>query len=286
MKLVWFLIAVAMASLASAAPQPAMAADRVAECRAAPYRQFDFWLGTWTVRNAKGKVLGQNVVTREQGGCVILERWSGASGVRGTSVNTFDATTGRWREIWVDSTGGAMLLRGGASASGMQMSGEIPDPRGGTVADRIEWTHLDGGIIRQHLSESVDGGRTWKDVFDGYSTRDSVAKTVARNILTQRLPDLNGDALTLHLVDVTYPPGGSSTPHSHPCPVTVYVTSGALRERIAGGATEVFTAGQSFYEPPNTAHSISANASTQEPARFIAAFLCDKQTELSIKEHR
>ena len=43
------------------------------------------------------------------------------------------------------------------------------------------------------------------------------------------LPPLDGARLQVTTVEVTYPPGGSSAPHSHPCPVVGYVIAGAVR---------------------------------------------------------
>jgi hypothetical protein len=36
---------------------------------------------------------------------------------------------------------------------------------------RITWTPLPDGRVRQHWESTTDGGRTWSTVFDGYYTR-------------------------------------------------------------------------------------------------------------------
>jgi quercetin dioxygenase-like cupin family protein len=104
-----------------------------------------------------------------------------------------------------------------------------------------------------------------------------------RIVFSQELPRLDANHLKLTTVEVTYPPGGSSTPHSHPCPVIGYVLHGAVRMQVKGGPALVYRPGDSFYEAPNGVHLISANASAKEPAVFLAYFICDHSGPLSVK---
>jgi quercetin dioxygenase-like cupin family protein len=99
-----------------------------------------------------------------------------------------------------------------------------------------------------------------------------------------RLPPLDGGHLTTALVEVRYGPGGSSAPHHHPCPVVGYVVEGALRTRVQGEPEAIYHAGESFYEAPGTPHLVSANASTTAPVTFLAWFVCDRATPLSVRE--
>jgi quercetin dioxygenase-like cupin family protein len=101
---------------------------------------------------------------------------------------------------------------------------------------------------------------------------------VARVVLAQAIPALDGARLEVTLVEVRYAPGGGSAPHRHTCPVLGYVIEGALRTQVDGEPVQVYRAGQSFYEAPNGVHEVSANASDREPVRFTAAFVCDHAT--------
>ena len=83
-------------------------------------------------------------------------------------------------------------------------------------------------------------------------------------------------------MEVTYGPGEFSQQHSHPCPVIAYVLQGAVRTKTTGEPERIYKAGETFYEPPNGTHEISANASASEPAKFLAYFLCDRDTPLSV----
>lgn len=96
-----------------------------------------------------------------------------------------------------------------------------------------------------------------------------------RLVISQALPKLNGEHMQLKVVEVTYGPGESSPPHSHPCPVIGYVIEGSFRTQVKGEAEQVFTAGQSFYEAPNGVHQVSANASKDKPVKFTATFVCE-----------
>jgi quercetin dioxygenase-like cupin family protein len=104
----------------------------------------------------------------------------------------------------------------------------------------------------------------------------------ARIVLSQPLPKLDGDRLKAVLVEVRYAPGEASPPHSHPCAVIGYVVEGAFRTQVQGEPDRVHKAGASFYEAPHGVHLVSANASSTEPAKFVAYFVCDRDAPLSI----
>lgn len=102
----------------------------------------------------------------------------------------------------------------------------------------------------------------------------------ARAALSHALPSMDGSKLEATIVEVSYAPGGSSPPHTHPCPVIGYVIDGALRTQSQGEPAATYSAGQSFYEAPNTVHVVSANASRDRPVRFLAYFVCDHRAPL------
>lgn len=144
------------------------AADTVStRCAGSALRQFDFWLGRWTVRDRDGTEAGRSEITRVSGGCAILERWEGADGVRGTSLNVYDRKAGRWSQLWVGGHGLVLRLQGGREGDSMVLSGRHRTPDGRVVLDRIRWTPLAGGGVRQTWEMSRDGGATWTLAFDG-----------------------------------------------------------------------------------------------------------------------
>lgn len=99
--------------------------------------------------------------------------------------------------------------------------------------------------------------------------------------LSHALPHLDGNHLEAKVVEVTYGPGESSPPHSHPCPVIGYILKGALRTQVQGEPEAIYKVGDSFYEAPNGVHAVSANASQDEPAKFLAYFVCDRDKPLT-----
>jgi quercetin dioxygenase-like cupin family protein len=104
----------------------------------------------------------------------------------------------------------------------------------------------------------------------------------ARLAFSHELPRLNGDKLSVSVVEVNYAPGESSMPHSHPCPVIGYVLEGTLRTQVAGEPETIYKIGQSFYEAPNGVHLASANPSHTTSSKLLAYFVCDHDTPLSI----
>lgn len=103
-----------------------------------------------------------------------------------------------------------------------------------------------------------------------------------RTLFSHALPRMNGDHLSVEVVEVTYGPGGSSPAHRHPCPVVGYVVEGTLRTQVKGEPEATYRAGETFYEEPNGIHLISANGSDSVPVRFIATFTCDQDMPLSV----
>jgi len=146
-------------------------AGQPAPCSDPEYRQFDFWLGEWNVL-AKDKKVGTNSVVRILGGCVVEEHYVTPQGYEGWSHNVYDGRLGKWHQTWVDNRGGALYLDGGLVDGKMVLEGERPAPDGkGTILNRITWSRLDKGRVRQHWEASKDGGKTWTTAFDGTYVR-------------------------------------------------------------------------------------------------------------------
>jgi quercetin dioxygenase-like cupin family protein len=96
------------------------------------------------------------------------------------------------------------------------------------------------------------------------------------------LPKMDGANLKVHAVQVTYPPGAASTAHRHPCPVVGYMISGTMRMQVSDQPPAEYKAGDSFVEMPTDVHRVGTNPSTDTPAVFLATFVCDTDTPLSV----
>ena len=118
------------------------------------------------------------------------------------------------------------------------------------------------------------------------STRVSSAQSNTgashRAAFSHSLPRMDGSQLRAIVVEVDYGPGEASEPHSHPCTVIGHVVEGAIRSQVKGEPEAVYKAGESFYEPPNGVHQVSANANDKAPAKLIAYFICDRETPLTV----
>jgi hypothetical protein len=136
-------------------------------CVAPEFRQFDFWLGKWNVINPRtGKQIGTNEITRAADGCAIREQWKSSDGDTGMSINYYDLTDQKWHQDWVGGDGVILHLHGELAGKAMILSGETKGAKE-TVRNRITWTPLDGGKVKQEWSTSSDDGRNWKTVFVG-----------------------------------------------------------------------------------------------------------------------
>jgi hypothetical protein len=157
------LLRIALATLVAAAPSAAIA------CDAAEHRAFDFWIGRWEVFTPDGKKAGDNHIEAIDGGCALIERWRGGGGFSGTSLNSWDGEARVWRQHWVDNQGGLLRLAGGLDGKAMVLASAEPNPKkpGATLRQRIRWTPLPGGEVRQHWETSEDDGTTWTTAFDG-----------------------------------------------------------------------------------------------------------------------
>lgn len=154
------------------APQSA-APPVPAPCSRSEYRQFDFWIGEWDVTRPDGRPAGMNRIRPIHGGCALHEEWSGAGGSTGTSLNAYDASTGRWHQTWIGNDGVLLQLDGGMKEGAMELTGASVGADGTRTLQRIRWTPLGGtpASVRQLWEASPDGGRTWRVVFDGVYRR-------------------------------------------------------------------------------------------------------------------
>lgn len=141
-------------------------------CRARPEsRQFDFWIGEWTVTDPKGNPLGVSSVTPDLEGCMVRESWTGGYGGKGTSVNFYDPSSRQWHQIWTDDSGTVTNyvgeLRKGAIAFHAEGFG---DADGVHHQRTLVFTPNSDGSVEQVFQNS-DDGKQWITSFDGHYVR-------------------------------------------------------------------------------------------------------------------
>ena len=157
----------ASASAAAPTPPPPPCQDDV-------FRQFDFWVGEWDVTTANGQIAGRNSIQKEEQGCLLVERWTGAQGGTGQSYNYVDRETGKWRQVWV-SPGITIDYSGGLNEDGaMALEGSIgygPGAPGNGSKFRGTWTPNKDGTVTQHFQQHNSETGEWSDWFVGIYTK-------------------------------------------------------------------------------------------------------------------
>ncbi len=154
---------------------PAFAVAAPAPCTAPEYRQFDFWVGHWTVRDAGGEMAGSNRISLEERGCVLIEAWQGAQGGTGRSYNYFDPAAGMWRQNWI-SPGVLIDIAGGMVGGSMALEGHIVyTAKAQRRPFRGTWTALPDGRVRQFFEEKR-GDEGWQPWFEGFYEKSRVDK--------------------------------------------------------------------------------------------------------------
>jgi hypothetical protein len=134
-------------------------------------RQFDFWLGKWDVYQTANMTVkaGENVITRQSGGCVLLESWESQGAHSGVSINYFDPVNGKWKQKWAGSGQDIVEFHDGAYSDGaMRFKFDSPNADGTIAvgAGRLTFTHIEPGKVRQHAEQTTDGGKTWQTQYD------------------------------------------------------------------------------------------------------------------------
>lgn len=155
--------------VAEAPDTDALAADAiVGPCDDEAYKQFDFWVGTWDVFDTAGVKQGRNVITKEEGGCLVLEKWTSVSGSKGQSYNVYNPDTDTWRQLWV-SNGTLIDYIGGLDEEGaMHLEGTITYHAGPLAAAfRGEWTPNEDGTVTQYFAQYDPETDLWQDWFTG-----------------------------------------------------------------------------------------------------------------------
>ncbi len=134
-------------------------------CRARPeYRQFDFWIGEWLPKNAQGVTVGTSSIQLILSSCIILENWETPVSA-GKSFNLYDIRDGKWHQTWVDNRGLMTHYVGGLVHGKMVLDSESMT-NGQKVINRMTFSKLADGNVRQHGENSADGGKTWTTTFD------------------------------------------------------------------------------------------------------------------------
>lgn len=132
----------------------------------AEYKQFDFWVGEWTVKQTGAdQVVGSSSIQKILDDCVVLENWTGGRGNTGKSFNIYDSNTKKWEQYWVDSNGGRIFFSGHLNGTTMDYFADT-DEQGKKATRHLQFFHLGPDEVRQFSQRSEDGGKTWSVEYD------------------------------------------------------------------------------------------------------------------------
>jgi hypothetical protein len=132
------------------------------------YHQFDFWAGDWEVYDSLGQEVGRNTITREQAGCLLVENWTSSTGGTGTSYNYYNPADSTWNQLWVDSQGGILELKGGIREGAMVLRSQLLDNSGNApFYHQIRWEQ-DGAQVIQTWETLDENHRIVALLFKGF----------------------------------------------------------------------------------------------------------------------
>lgn len=142
-------------------------APRPPACTGPEHRQFDFWVGEWSVTpTGKDQVVASSLIEKLYGDCVVRENWMPLKGSAGGSLNNY--ADGRWRQTWVDASNSRVEFVGGLVDGKMVLVGDwegVNGP-GKDAIIRMTYSKNPDGSVRQHGEQSTDHGLTWSTNFD------------------------------------------------------------------------------------------------------------------------
>lgn len=134
------------------------------------YTHFDFWVGEWDVFVGETKV-GENQITKQDGGCAVLEQYTTARDYVGQSYNYYDPADGLWKQIWIDHTRGiSNYVESERKPGYLQFISTDKSHPAGYANLRMTFTLNDDGSVRQHM-EQQNAEEVWQTVFDGRYVR-------------------------------------------------------------------------------------------------------------------
>jgi tetratricopeptide (TPR) repeat protein len=137
-------------------------------------RQFDFWLGEWSVTSTQGGIpAGDSKIELILEDCVVQENWKSQNGpYSGKSYNIYNQAQKRWEQYWVDNVGGNIFFYGNMKDGAMDyFTDEIPQPSGPPLKRHLQFIPIGPDKVRQFSRSSTDDGKTWTVEYDFTYTR-------------------------------------------------------------------------------------------------------------------
>lgn len=107
---------------------------------------------------------------------------------------------------------------------------------------------------------------------------------IRRTLLCSAPADgLSGWETRLYLIE--YAPGADGSGHHHPVVGLGYVVKGTILSAFADDEIVAIREGQSFVDAAHLVHTVSRNASTTEPVRFVIAYTVKTGDPVTVMPH-
>jgi hypothetical protein len=159
------------APAATATPAPVTTTPKPA-CASAERRQLDFWIGDWDVAirarasptsEQWGHSKGRQRIEAILDGCAIAETFT-ADGPQapwaGRSYSSWQPALGKWRQTWVDDSGGYIALTGGIENGDMTLYGEPRTVNGESFQMRMVFKNVTADALLWEWQRSTDSWKT------------------------------------------------------------------------------------------------------------------------------
>ena len=85
--------------------------------------------------------------------------------LRGISLSTFDARSGKWKQTWVDNQGAYLDFTGEFRDGLMILARSFSKSDGTAVHQRMVWKNISPDQYDWSWESSNDGGKTWTVVW-------------------------------------------------------------------------------------------------------------------------
>jgi hypothetical protein len=150
----------------------AFAAADLTPCSAnSESRQFDYWLGDWTVTYPGAPGPSASKVSLSLNQCLLVESWDGGKGHQGENLFAYSYDDKTWHGMFADNQGRVHVFEGKVGAGSAEFHGPSRGPNGEEVLNRIKVARISADQIEQSWEKSADNGSTWTMQFRGEYSR-------------------------------------------------------------------------------------------------------------------
>lgn len=142
-----------------------------------PQRDFDFFIGTWRVRNRRLKERMKGCTSWEEfeATCIARHIWEGLANtdefyaegpsgpIRGMTLRLYNPKSQQWSLFWANSANGILeqpMIGGFENGRGEFFDQEMFD--GKSIFVRYLWSDITKDSCRWEQAFSGDGGKTWE----------------------------------------------------------------------------------------------------------------------------